>query len=67
MKVRTTKRLASLLGVGMIALAILAYVFLVLPNGELGQIGGFALLQGIEAKYRNNPEVFDPIVLKNPS
>jgi hypothetical protein len=41
------------------------YFAIVLPQGELGQKDKWAVLQGVELKYRNNVTNDNPILLKN--
>jgi hypothetical protein len=52
--------------VGAIALAVAAYITLVVPRGELGEKRGWTVLQGTEVKYRGNPDTQTPILLSNP-
>jgi len=54
------------IGIWAIVLAALAaYIFIVLPRGELGTKPKWAMLQGIEVQYRNSGNLEEPILLKN--
>src|SRR6266446_4492156 len=59
-------RVMVVLGLSVIALAILAYFVLVVPTGELGEARGWTVLQGTELKYRDAPNVQDPMFLSRP-
>ncbi len=65
MRVKTT-RVVILLGVGITALVIIAYIMIVIPRGELGEKMGWSVLQGVELSHRSDPEVHNPILLFNP-
>ena len=58
--------MAILLGAGVSILAVIAYVVLVVPTGELGEKRGWAVLQGVEVRYRSDPGIGSPVVLYNP-
>jgi hypothetical protein len=62
-----TRRVAAvILGVAAVALAVVLYMVLIVPKGELGEKRGWAVLQGTEAKCRNDPDTQSPILLFNP-
>jgi hypothetical protein len=57
---------AVIFGVAVVALAVVLYVMVIVPKGELGEKRGWSVLQGTEVKYRNDADTQSPVLLFNP-